>query len=500
MPVQRNKAIVGANAFAHESGIHQHGMLRHRGTYEIMRPEDVGWEDSQMVLGRHSGRAAVEARLRALGFWLDEDELKLVFEQFKGLCEQQRVVTDADLQTLMQGGSNAQGYRLASMTISDVGSRANALVELSDPDGNRVAETAQGDGPVDALFGALSAATGVQLMLDSYHVHSVGIGADARGEANLSVRHEGVEYDGTGTSKDIIEASALAWLDVANRLLRQRQAAAHSSTDVPTPPPPEEPAMSAFDTPTPASAAGQQWNAQDYAIDAGFVPLLGGAVSRLLDPRAGERILDLGCGDGVLSTELALSGAHPRRGCLAGTGDRRPCARCRRAGDGRPRAVVRQRVRCGVQQCGTALDDDPDRVLEGVRRALRPGGRFVAEFGGHGNVATIIAAVQAARVAHGHGASTFQWYFPTADAYADRLRQHGFQVQLIECTPRPTALPTGVAGWLRVFAAPLLDDLPAEARATVREAATALLAELPRNAAGQPLADYVRLRVLARRR
>lgn len=142
----------------------------------------------------------------------------------------------------------------------------------------------------------------------------------------------------------------------------------------------------------------------------------------------------------------------------------------------------------------------PDRVLEGVRRALRPGGRFVAEFGGHGNVATIIAAVQAARVAHGHGASTFQWYFPTADAYADRLRQHGFQVQLIECTPRPTALPTGVAGWLRVFAAPLLDDLPAEARATVREAATALLAELPRNAAGQPLADYVRLRVLARRR
>ena len=115
-------------------------------------------------------------------------------------------------------------------------------------------------------------------------------------------------------------------------------------------------------------------------------------------------------------------------------------------------------------------------------------------------MATIIAAVQAARAAHGHGASGFQWYFPTADAYADRLRQHGFQVQLIECLPRPTALPTGVAGWLRVFAAPLLDDLPVEARATVREAAAALLADLPRNAAGQPLADYVRLRVLARRR
>ena len=222
MPVQRNKAIVGANAFAHESGIHQHGMLRHRGTYEIMQPQDVGWPSSQMVLGRHSGRAAVEQRLRALGYLLEEDELVLVFEQFKALCEKQRVVDDDDLQTLMQDAPVSEGYRLSSMTISDVGSRANALVELSDPDGNRISETAQGNGPVDALFGALAAATGVQLQLESYQVHSVGIGADARGEASLSVRCDGVEYEGTGTSKDIIEASALAWLDVANRLLRQR--------------------------------------------------------------------------------------------------------------------------------------------------------------------------------------------------------------------------------------------------------------------------------------
>ena len=257
--------------------------------------------------------------------------------------------------------------------------------------------------------------------------------------------------------------------------------------------------MSAFDTPTPA--AGQQWNAQDYAIDAGFVPLLGGAVSRLLDPRCGERILDLGCGDGVLSSELALSGAH-----IHGVDASPELVNAARA-----RGVDAQ-VMDGHALTFTAAFDavfsnaalhwmgHPDRVLEGVRRALRPGGRFVAEFGGHGNVATIIAAVQAARAAHGHGASTFQWYFPTADAYADRLRQHGFQVQLIETTPRPTALPTGVAGWLRVFAAPLLDDLPDAARATVREAAVVLLQDLPRDAAGQPLADYVRLRVLARRR
>jgi len=222
MPVQRNKAIVGANAFAHEAGIHQHGMLRHRGTYEIMRPQDVGWASSQMVLGRHSGRAAVEARLRALGYWLEEEELKLVFEQFKALCEQQRIITDNDLQSLMQGETSNDGYRLASMTISDAGHRATASVELSDPEGNQVLETAQGDGPVDALFAALSAATGVQLELDSYQVHSVGIGADARGEANLGVRHQGQDFEGSGTSYDIIEASALAWLDVANRLLRQR--------------------------------------------------------------------------------------------------------------------------------------------------------------------------------------------------------------------------------------------------------------------------------------
>ncbi|WP_226467874.1 2-isopropylmalate synthase [Luteimonas panaciterrae] len=228
MPVQRNKAIVGANAFAHESGIHQHGMLRHRGTYEIMRPEDVGWPDSQMVLGRHSGRAAVAHRLRALGYTLEDEQLDQVFADFKTLCEQQRVIDDGDLEALMHGDTRGEGFRLASMTVSDRGQRASAQVELSDPDGKRVSESALGDGPVDALFAALSAATGVKLTLESYQVHSVGIGADARGEANLSVRCDDGSgdsrgYEGTGTSRDIIEASALAWLDIANRVLRARR-------------------------------------------------------------------------------------------------------------------------------------------------------------------------------------------------------------------------------------------------------------------------------------
>ena len=223
MPVQRNKAIVGANAFAHESGIHQHGMLRHRGTYEIMNPADVGWPDSKMVLGRHSGRAAVGHRLRALGYAPEDEQLDQVFEAFKSLCERQRVVDDEDLEALMDGDASGQGYRLASMTVSDRGQRASAQVELSDPDGRKLGESALGDGPVDALFAALSAATGVELSLESYQVHSVGLGADARGEATLSVRHEDAEYVGSGTSRDIIEASALAWLDIANRILRMRQ-------------------------------------------------------------------------------------------------------------------------------------------------------------------------------------------------------------------------------------------------------------------------------------
>jgi 2-isopropylmalate synthase len=232
MMVQRNKAIVGVNAFAHEAGIHQHGMLKNRETYEIMRPEDVGWPKSELVLGRHSGRAALGERLRALGFVFEEDEFEHVFASFKALTETQRVVGDRDLEQLILGSaaSAGQGYRLASMKISDLGETARAEVELSDPEGNRVAESADSDGPVAALFAAMSAATGIELKLESYQVHSIGMGAHARGEANLSVSFEDEEYSGVGVSRDIIEASALAWLDVANRLLRKREIAPTPAT------------------------------------------------------------------------------------------------------------------------------------------------------------------------------------------------------------------------------------------------------------------------------
>jgi 2-isopropylmalate synthase len=234
MNVQRNKAIVGANAFAHESGIHQHGMLKHRGTYEILRPESVGWARSQMVMGRHSGRAALDDRLRALGFALEEAQLNQVFARFKTLTEKKREVFDADLEALAlsleSGAQNAAlgGWRLQRLQVSTGvgdGVLPTASVELLSPEGRRIAEAATGDGPVHALFAALSRATNVQIDLESYQVSSVTTGEDAQGQASLTARvrdEHGAsdEVTGSGTSTDILEASALAWLDVANRLRR----------------------------------------------------------------------------------------------------------------------------------------------------------------------------------------------------------------------------------------------------------------------------------------
>jgi 2-isopropylmalate synthase len=221
--VQRNKAIVGLNAFAHESGIHQHGMLKNRDTYEIMRPQDVGWPDSQLVLGRHSGRAAVSDRLRQLGYVLEDEQLDQVIADAKALTQTQHVIGDADLQRLVEGERYGPGWRISAMHLSDADDATHARVDLSAPDGRHVVQSAEGDGPIEALFAALSHATGVGFVLESYEVHSMGVGADARGEANLSGRIDGETLSGQGTSRDVLEASAIAWLDVANRVLRMRQ-------------------------------------------------------------------------------------------------------------------------------------------------------------------------------------------------------------------------------------------------------------------------------------
>ena len=258
--------------------------------------------------------------------------------------------------------------------------------------------------------------------------------------------------------------------------------------------------MSAFDSHT-TPDAGQQWNAHDYAIDAGFVPALGGAVARLLDPQRGERILDLGCGDGVLSFDLALSGAH-----ITGV-DASP----ELVGGARARGIEAHVMDAHALTFNRQFDAvfsnaalhwmrGADQVIAGVARALKPGGRFVAEMGGHGNVVAITSALQAALCSNGHAVPAFPWHFPTADDYAERLRAHGFQVRYIEMQARPTALPTGMRGWLRTFASPFLAGLDATQRQRVIDDAVALLEPAQCDARGQWTADYVRLRFDARLR
>ena len=225
MGVQRNKAIVGGNAFAHESGIHQHGMLKHRNTYEIMRPEMVGWSRSQIVLGRHSGRAAFHERLQHLGLAIDESHRERLFERFKLLAEKKKEVVDADLEALvLDEDAQPSGWLLASFHLSTGagdGQQPAAAVELLDPQGRVHFGRGSGDGPVHALFAALTQARGLHFDIESFSVASVSGGEDAQGQANLATLHCGEELTASGTSTDILEASALAWLALAQRVARR---------------------------------------------------------------------------------------------------------------------------------------------------------------------------------------------------------------------------------------------------------------------------------------
>jgi 2-isopropylmalate synthase len=171
-----------------------------------------------------NGRAAVANRLRQLGYVLQDEELDQVIAGAKTLTQTQHVISDRDLQMLVEGEQFGPGWRVSALSLTDYGQRTRAHIDLSDPDGGHVIQSAEGDGPVAALFAALAQATGVDFELESYEVHSMGVGRDARGEANLSARVDGETLAGQGTSRDVLEASAVAWLDVANRVLRQRAA------------------------------------------------------------------------------------------------------------------------------------------------------------------------------------------------------------------------------------------------------------------------------------
>ena len=222
--VQRNKAIVGQNAFAHEAGIHQHGMLTHRETYEIMRPEEVGFSRSSLVLGKHSGRHALKERLTALGYKLDDSQIDKVFADFKVLCDKKKEIYDADIEALVIHGqilgAGAHTWELMALsTTSGTGTLPAASIALQKNDGTRHQEAAAGDGPVDAVFKAIERITGVTGRLRDYQIQAVTVGEDAQGEVVLEVEHATGVYRGRAISTDIIEGSARAYLDVVNRIV-----------------------------------------------------------------------------------------------------------------------------------------------------------------------------------------------------------------------------------------------------------------------------------------
>lgn len=223
LEVARNKAIVGDNAFAHEAGIHQHGMLANRATYEIMRPEDVGFPQTRLVLGRHSGRHALRERIGMLGLSVDAERFEVLFAEFKTLAESKREVLDTDVEALVLGATvHSRGpWNLAAMHVGTyVGGASIASLHLRHSDGRSARETATGNGPVHATMKALVRASGLELEIVELRVRSIGFGAGAQGEAVLRVLHDARELRGRGASTDIVEAAALAMLEVVNRIER----------------------------------------------------------------------------------------------------------------------------------------------------------------------------------------------------------------------------------------------------------------------------------------
>jgi trans-aconitate methyltransferase len=244
----------------------------------------------------------------------------------------------------------------------------------------------------------------------------------------------------------------------------------------------------------------QRWSPESYDRNARFVPELGVVIVDWLDPRPDERILDLGCGDGALTARLAAAGAKVTGvdaspellAVAAGRGlDVRLMDGDKLGFDGEFDAVFSNAALHWMR--------DAPAVLRGIARALVPGGRFVAEFGGHGNVAALTTAMRYAALRHdGDPALAQPWFFPSADEYASLLESEGFEIVRIGLFPRPTSLPTGLRGWLTTFNTPYFEQYEAEARVRVLDEIEEMLAPALRDGDGEWTADYVRVRVAAR--
>jgi 2-isopropylmalate synthase len=234
-PVQPNKAIVGANAFAHESGIHQDGILKHRETYEIMRAQDVGWHANSLVLGKHSGRSAFRARIEELGITLEsETALNEAFSAFKTLADKKHEIFDDDLQALFSGtktGDESERFSLVCLSVcSETGVTPVSKVTLL-VDGEEKTAEASGGGPVDATYKAIESLVESGVNLQLYSVNAITSGTDSQGEVTVRLELAGRIVNGLGADTDIVIASAKAYLHALNSMLG-RPARQHPQGDV----------------------------------------------------------------------------------------------------------------------------------------------------------------------------------------------------------------------------------------------------------------------------
>jgi len=233
-PVQFNKAIVGKNAFAHESGIHQDGMLKNAETFEIMRPEDVGLTGTSLPLGKHSGRAALRAKLEELGVELGDNQLKDVFVRFKALADRKKEVFDDDLVALMRSSDDPENDRLKMTSLSvqcgtEVPQQADLKLEI---DGTEYAASETGDGPVDATFNAIKALVEHEAKLQLYQVHAVTEGTDAQATVTVRLEEEGRIVTGESADTDTVVASAKAYVHALNRLLVRRKRSGKDTPEI----------------------------------------------------------------------------------------------------------------------------------------------------------------------------------------------------------------------------------------------------------------------------
>jgi 2-isopropylmalate synthase len=226
MVVPGNKAIVGANAFAHESGIHQDGMLKEKTTYEIISPETIGLKESKLVLGKHSGRHAFREKLIDLGYELEDEAVNAAFAKFKDLADRKKTVSDEDILAMLEEKliDTPEVFSLETIQVSYGNqSTPSASVRIRSAEGDVVEEIAIGNGSVDAIYNAIDKVTKEAVELEDYSIKSVSQGKDAQGEVHVVLKQDEVSAQGRGLSTDILEASARAYIDALNRLIEKRK-------------------------------------------------------------------------------------------------------------------------------------------------------------------------------------------------------------------------------------------------------------------------------------